>query len=86
MKSSSRQEDLLKKVAELEEKLAEAREEEETLLENLGSTVLNALTVHVALLDAEGTIIGTNLEWREYGEANMAGDFPDTLGINYLAV
>ena len=86
MKSSSRQEDLLKKVARLEEKLAEAKEGEETLFENLGNTVLNALTVHVALLDAEGTIIGTNLEWREYGEANMAGDFPDTVGMNYLAV
>lgn len=86
MKSSSRQEDLLKKVARLEEKLAEAKQGEETLFENLGNTVLNALTVHVALLDAEGTIIGTNLEWREYGEANMVGEFPDTIGMNYLAL
>ena len=86
MKSSSGQEDLLNKVARLEEKLAEAKEGEETLFENLGNTVLNALTVHVALLDAEGTIIGTNLEWREYGEANAAGGFPDTVGMNYLAV
>ena len=86
MKRSSRQEDLLKKVERLEQALAEAKEGEETLFENLGNTVLNALTVHVALLDAEGTIIGTNLEWREYGQANMVGDFPDTIGMNYLAV
>ncbi len=86
MKSSSQQEGLLKKVARLERKLAEAKDGEESLFENLGNTVLNALTVHVALLDAEGTIIGTNLEWREFGEANLAGDFPDTVGMNYLAV
>jgi len=86
MKSSSRQEDLLKKVARLEEKLAEAKEGEETLLENLGNNVLNALTVHVALLDAEGKIIGTNLEWREFGEANAVGSTPDAIGMNYLAV
>ena len=43
MKSSSRQEDLLKKVARLERKLMEAKEGEERLLEDLGNTVLNAL-------------------------------------------
>ena len=66
MKSPSRQEDLLKKIETLEQKLAEAKEEEETLFEDLGNKVLNALTVHVALLDALGTIIGTYLEWRDY--------------------
>ncbi len=86
MKSPSRQEDLLKKVERLEQKLTEAREGEETLLENLGNTVLNALTVHVALLDAEGKIIGTNLEWREYGEANSIEAPPDAIGMNYLSV
>jgi DNA-binding CsgD family transcriptional regulator len=86
MKSSSRQEGLLEKVTRLERKLAEAKDGEESLFESLGNTVLNALTVHVALLDAEGTIIGTNLEWREFGEANITGDFPDTVGMNYLAV
>ena len=85
VKSPSRQEDLLKKIETLEQKLAEAKEEE-TLLEDLGKKVLNALTVHVALLDAEGTIIGTNLDWREYGEANAAEDPPDPIGMNYLAV
>ena len=86
MKSSSRQEDLLKKVDRLERKLMEAKEEEETLLEDLGNTVLNALSAHVALLDGEGTIIGTNLEWREFGEANAIGSPPDTIGMSYLAV
>lgn len=86
MKSSSRHEDLLKKVEGLERKLMEAKEEEETLLEDLGNTVLNALSAHVALLDGEGKIIGTNLEWREYGEANAIGSPPETIGTNYLAV
>ncbi len=80
------QDDLLKKVDRLERKLAEAKEEEETLFENLGNTVLSALSVHAALLDAEGTIIGTNLGWRDYGETNTEGDPPDTIGMNYLAV
>jgi len=86
MKSSSRQEDLLKKVARLERKLMEAKEGEESLLEDLGNTVLNALSAHVALLDDQGTIIGTNLEWREFGEANAVGSTPDAIGMNYLAV
>ncbi len=86
MKRSPGQEDLLKKVERLERKLAEAKEEEETLLENLGNTVLNALSVHAVLLDAEGTIIGNNFGWREYGESNTPGDPPDTIGMNYLAV
>ena len=82
MKRSSRQEDLLKKVERLERKLMEAKEEEETLFEDLGRTVLNALSAHVALLDSEGTIIGTNLEWREYGEANAIGSPLETIGMN----
>ncbi len=86
MKSSSRQEDLLKKVERLERKLIEAKEGEETLLEGLGNTVLNALSAHVALLDGEGTIIGTNLEWRKFGKANAIGRPPDTIGMSYLAV
>ena len=86
MKSSSRQEDLLKKVARLERKLMEAKEGEESLLEDLGNTVLNALSAHVALLDDQGTIIGTNLEWREFGEANTVGSPADAIGMNYLAV
>jgi DNA-binding CsgD family transcriptional regulator len=86
MKTSSRQEDLLKKVERLERKLMEAREEEETRFEDLGNTVLIALSAHVALLDSEGKIIGTNLEWREFGEANAVGSPPDTIGMNYLAV
>jgi DNA-binding CsgD family transcriptional regulator len=86
MKTPSRQEDLLRKVERLEQRLAEVSEGEETLFENLGNTVLNALTVHVALLDAEGTIIGTNLEWKEYGKANSDQAPPDAIGMNYLAV
>jgi DNA-binding CsgD family transcriptional regulator len=86
MKSSSRQEDLLRKVERLEKELSEVREGEQTLFANLGNTVLNALTVHVALLDAEGRIIGTNLEWREFGEANSIEAAPEAIGMNYLAV
>ena len=64
----------------------ESKEGKVTLLDDLGNTVLNALSAHVALLDGEGTIIGTNLEWREFGEANAIGSPPDTIGMSYLAV
>jgi DNA-binding CsgD family transcriptional regulator len=86
MKGSSREEDLLEKVERLERKLMEAREGGETLLKDLGNTVLNALSAHVAILDSEGKIIGTNLEWRAFGQANAVGSPPDTIGMNYLAV
>ncbi len=86
MKGSSRQDDLLQKVERLEKRLAEAKVEEETLLENLENTVLSALSVHVVLLDGEGTIIGNNFGWRQYGEANTPGEPMDTIGMNYLTV
>lgn len=86
MKSSSREKQLLKKVEGLERKLAEVTEEGESHIEYFGNTVLNALSVHVALLDADGTIIGTNLDWTEYGEANTPGDALETVGMNYLNV
>ena len=86
MKRSYREQDLLRRVESLERKLKEAKEEEEALFEDLGNKILRALSVHVALLDGEGTIIGTNLEWTEYGKANTVGDPLETIGMNYLTV
>jgi len=86
MNRSSRQEDLLKEVERLERKLTDAKKQEEALFEHLRNTVLNALSIHVAILDEEAKIIATNLEWAEFGEANAIGSPPETIGMNYLAV
>jgi DNA-binding CsgD family transcriptional regulator len=86
MKVSPGQKDLLEEIERLERRLAEAGEQKAALLEGLGKTVLNALSIHVALLDADGTIIATNLEWNEYGRKNTSGSARDTIGMNYLAV
>lgn len=88
MKHPSRQEDLVKKVRRLEQKLGEAKKGKESvsLFEGLGNTILNALSVHVALLDEKGRIVATNLHWREYGQANGVESQPDADGMNYLEV
>jgi len=47
---------------------------------------LDALGAHVAVLDAQGTILTTNRAWREFAEAN-GGSWPTVgEGANYLAV
>jgi len=46
---------------------------------------LDALTAHVAILDATGRIVTVNAAWRRCAEARGAGDTAG-LGANYLAV
>lgn len=71
------------KQAELE--LRASRDELMSLLESR-KALINSLPAHIALLDAEGTIIDVNDQWRRFGEENdYAGD-DFGLGANYLRV
>ena len=52
----------------------------------IAQTVLNSLSAHIAILDKEGTILETNLAWREYAtRSGMPADY-DWIGINYLEI
>ena len=49
--------------------------------------ILNALSVHLAVLDARGTIIAINDAWREFARTNGDPDLRWTgVGVNYFAV
>jgi DNA-binding CsgD family transcriptional regulator len=48
--------------------------------------ILDSLSAHIALLDAEGVILETNRAWRDYGKANDIAMHPATLNINYLDI
>jgi DNA-binding CsgD family transcriptional regulator len=52
----------------------------------LAMAVLNSLSAHIAILDAEGVILRTNQAWRAYGRRNRLQGTPDALGINYLDI
>jgi DNA-binding CsgD family transcriptional regulator len=52
----------------------------------LASAVLNSLSAHIAILDAEGLILETNDAWRRFANASNPGDETDSIGDNYLAV
>ncbi len=48
--------------------------------------VLDALTAHIAILDASGTIMAINHAWRQFAEANGLESQAWGLGTNYLTV
>lgn len=50
------------------------------------SSILEALPIHVALLDASGTISAVNDAWRRFADANAKSQEPLGIGINYLTV
>jgi PAS domain S-box-containing protein len=51
----------------------------------LQAAILDALPEHVALLDADGTIVAVNEAWRRFGLANGLLRPSDCVGDNYLA-
>jgi PAS domain S-box-containing protein len=53
---------------------------------NKQAALLNALPVHVALLDPEGVIVAVNDAWRRFGDANGLGDATHGVGRHYLGV
>jgi DNA-binding CsgD family transcriptional regulator len=52
----------------------------------LAVAVLNSLSAHIAILDADGVILQTNQAWRTYARRNRFRGSADAVGTNYLAV
>lgn len=50
------------------------------------AAILNALPAHIALLDAQGTIVSVNDMWRQFANANVLRGPGHGVGVNYLAV
>ncbi|KFN41029.1 hypothetical protein N789_03870 [Arenimonas oryziterrae DSM 21050 = YC6267] len=48
--------------------------------------ILDALTAHIALLDAEGVITSVNQAWRDFGDANRRHSPGHEVGTNYLDI
>ncbi|MBM7867627.1 response regulator [Heliobacterium gestii] len=53
---------------------------------HIAASVLDALTAHIAVINAEGTIIAVNQAWSEFARANGAAEAKAGVGANYLAV
>ena len=50
-------------------------------------TILNSLSAHIAIIDAQGIILQTNRAWQEFaGENDAGGTRPDMLQVNYLDI
>jgi DNA-binding CsgD family transcriptional regulator len=56
------------------------------LSDPLALAVLNSLSAHIAILDADGLILQTNHAWRAYARRNQLRGSEDAVGTNYLAV
>jgi len=49
-------------------------------------TILDSISAHVAILDAEGYILETNRAWKRFAEQNRIQVRPDMTNVNYLEV
>jgi PAS domain S-box-containing protein len=49
-------------------------------------SVLNSLTAHIAVLDAQGVIVAVNEAWKLFARENGGADADAYLGVNYLVV
>jgi diguanylate cyclase (GGDEF)-like protein/PAS domain S-box-containing protein len=65
--------------------ISERKYMEQQLLNNqaFASSILNSLTAHIAVLDAEGTIILVNTAWQKFAEQNSLPNASQT-GWNYF--
>ncbi|HEY0073371.1 MAG TPA: PAS domain-containing protein, partial [Abditibacteriaceae bacterium] len=55
-------------------------------MQALFESALNALESHIAVLDADGTIIAANKAWRQFAAHNEGIDAECGIGVNYLTV
>lgn len=53
---------------------------------DLYQTIVNSMSAHVAVLDADGVIIETNRAWQEFALNNGMKDSIDSVGVNYLRI
>jgi DNA-binding CsgD family transcriptional regulator len=52
----------------------------------LGRSVLNSLSAHIAIIDAQGVIVETNRAWQAFAAADTQNGLQEFIGMNYLAV
>ena len=56
-------------------------------MDTLANTVLNSLSAHIAILDADGVILETNDAWRQFAnENNPTAGGDSSIGVNYLEI
>ncbi|NBB86972.1 MAG: PAS domain S-box protein [Bacteroidetes bacterium] len=79
-------------LAQLREELAACRQANKALQQRLAAeapeasqALLDALPAHVAVLDAEGTILEVNQAWQQFAAA-QGGKLRGSIGANYLTV
>jgi putative nucleotidyltransferase with HDIG domain len=48
--------------------------------------LIDALSAHIALLDADGTMVAVNAAWKRFSEANGNRQAHHGIGLNYLAL
>lgn len=53
---------------------------------DLGASVINSLTAHIAVLDGDGDIVAVNNAWRRFAEANGGTAARTGVGASYLQV
>lgn len=73
---------------ELKEAEAELHRSHDQLTRSLETrqALVNSLPAHIALLDADGTIIDINEQWSNFGMENACSDSGVGIGVNYLEV
>ncbi len=57
-----------------------------TFSEDFARTVLDSLSAHISILDQEGTIVETNLAWRQFAVDSGLPEEYDGKGDNYLEI
>ncbi len=68
-----------------EHELQASRDELQSLLQSR-TALIDSLPAHVALLDAEGTIVDVNEQWRHYGRQHASRDPAFGVGSNYIQI
>jgi PAS domain S-box-containing protein len=69
--------------------ISERKQAEEALRESeaLKNTILDSLSAHIVVLDAQGIIVATNEQWRKFARENGLMDMQKAAeGISYLSV
>ena len=68
--------------------ITERKRAQEALRESelFARSVLNSLTAHIAVLDAQGVIVAVNEAWKLFARENGGAETNAYLGVNYLAV
>jgi len=75
--------DMLVRLEEQTEVLGKARNQLEQTVQTR-QALINSLPAHIALLDAEGTIMDVNEQWRHFGKENAYSGNDFGVGTNYI--